>query len=282
MPGETQNPAAAGDDENHIEMPPDYVGQTGADAAGDDVEIDIDLLERLEKYNKELEGAGFSKLQREDLLRKYKEYDTELEGKSYEELSSIYKEVIKDTPNYSVAYKDDPNWIDKQNLRDFEGTNTLQELQTGLRELMRERDSGHVFEQNQKYDKELADLEIDTYEELADWYKTYIGVLYSDNFPTGGDFQRWYEQTDLKSYEHLDTYEELKVALRDLMTTRDKYLEESERKRIEEDIEMPSDSVEQEKEAPPVDKPEADASSATERTEPPGSEATPIVEGQTS
>src|SRR5918998_5354399 len=226
MPDETQRPGAdAGDAEiemppesargqagadaagggETIEMPPDYVGQAGADA-GDD-EIDIDLLERLEKYNKELEGAGFSKLQREDLLRKYKEYDTELEGKSYEELSSIYKEVIKDTPNYSVAYKDDPNWIDRQDLRDFEGTNTLQELQTGLRELMRERDSGHVSEQNQKYDKELADSGTETYEQLADYYKNLMGGLYSDNFPNEGDFERWYEQTDLKSYKHLDTSE---------------------------------------------------------------------------
>src|SRR5829696_2842412 len=121
MPPEYVGRAGAARGGETIEMPPDYVGQTGANTAGDDVEIDIDLLERLEKYNKELEGEGFSKLQREDLLRKYKDYDTELEGKGYEELSSIYKEVIKDTPDYRVAYKDDPNWIDKQDLRDFEG-----------------------------------------------------------------------------------------------------------------------------------------------------------------
>lgn len=172
MSDETQNPAGA-------------------------VEIDIDLLERLEKYNKELEGAGFSKLQREDLLRKYKEYDMELEGQDYEELSSIYKEVMKDTNDYRIAYKDDPNWIDKQDLRDFEGTNTLQEVQTALRELMRECDFGRVYEQNLKYDKELEDLDIDTYEQLADFYKNYIGVLYDDNFPDGASFERWYEQTDL-------------------------------------------------------------------------------------
>jgi hypothetical protein len=83
MPDETQNPAAAGDDE-----------------------IDIDLLERLEEYNKILEGAGFSKLQREDLLRKYKEYDTELEGKSYEQLARIYKEVYKDTVDYEIMGPD--------------------------------------------------------------------------------------------------------------------------------------------------------------------------------
>jgi len=256
------------------------------------VEIDIDLLERLEKYNKELEGAGFLKLQREDLLRKYKEYDMELEGKDYEELSSIYKEVMKDTNDYRVAYKDDPNWIDKQDLRDFEGTNTLQEVQTALRELMRECDFGRVYEQNLKYDKELEDLDIDTYEQLADFYKNYIGVLYDDNFPDGASFERWYEQTDLKSYEHLDTYEELKVAFRDLMTTRDKWLEENERKEIEEQIEMPTDSDEQagtaagdaaEDQRPqglPVDK--SEASSATERVEPLlGFEAAPI-EGEAS
>ena len=48
------------------------------------------------------------------------------------------------------------------------------------------------------------------------------------------------------------------------------------------DLSGPTEEDELEKEAPPVDKPEPDASSATERVEPPGSEAAPIVEGEAS
>ncbi|HEX2098883.1 MAG TPA: hypothetical protein VHF46_07505 [Rubrobacteraceae bacterium] len=270
MTDETQNPAAAGD-----------------------VEIDIDLLERLEKYNEILKASDkqtgtpyFSKNQREELLRKYKEYDTELEGKGYEELASIYKEVVKDTIDYKLMHGDDPTWIDKHDLKTDANKDTPEELKAEIREAMRTRDFGRVFEQNQEYHKELADSGTETYEQLADYYKNLMGAVYHDNFPTGTDFERWYEQTDLKSYKHLDTPGELKAALRDLMTTRDEKVEEWERKQIEEDIEMPSDSDEQtwwgtnEDEAPPVDKP--DASSATEWAEPLlGSEAAPI-EGEAS
>jgi hypothetical protein len=128
-------------------------------------------------------------------------------------------------------------------------------------------DFRHVLQQNTRYNKHFEEAGIKTYDDFAEHYKTLVGNgLWNDGkFPDQDAYDRWYEQTDLKSDKNLDTLEELKVATRDLMWEGDKRWEEYQRdpyksdreltKSEEERIEITSDPDEQEAKAPPpVDK----------------------------
>ena len=209
MPGKAHKPATAGN-------------------------IDLDLLEQLELYNESLEHDGFSKHQREELLRKYKEYDTELKGKGYEELAKHYKALDREVQTdverrdfYGDLRPNSPeiHRYDKANLRSVEDLDTSEELKGEIIGLLKQRDSQNELYQGLEahYHKELEGLK--TYKELAENYKALYGTLNNNAFRNEGDFDR----TNLKSFEHLDTYEELKRATVYLFKERDHFLELSAR-----------------------------------------------------
>ena len=203
-------------------------------------------LEQLEKYNKMMEGAGLSKSQRAELLRKFfSEYDKELEAKgldTYEELAKYYKEVYKETPDYKLMGPDGAKKVfdnidqksQPKQTPGYEGKpgtskeliDTPEELKAEVRELMRQRDFDRVFDQNLRYDNELKANGLDTYKELAGYYKDLYGFLNPDEFPNKGDFERWSKRTDLKRDKDLDTLKELRAEVQGLMAARDnKYVE---------------------------------------------------------
>ena len=133
MPDGTHNPAAAGDDEIHVHHTHRVTS------------------EQLKEYNKQLEGEGLSKSQREGFLRKYKEYDTELEDKTYEELVSIYKEVTKDAGYRPDISEEVFDLLEQKSARtalnQWEVIDTPEELRAEVRELMRMRDFDRVRKQ---------------------------------------------------------------------------------------------------------------------------------------
>ena len=211
MPDKTQNPnpAASG---GAIEMPPESVRPPL-----------IDFAERLPAGV----GGPFAKVLREQQVNAH--YEKELADKgidTYEELAKHYKALRRETsteeerqevfgdlrPNSAYIHV-----YDKANLKSKEYLDTTEELKEAVKGLMKLHDeqNAHYQQLEAQYHKELEGLK--TYDQLAEYYKALFGTLNDRVFSNKGDFER----TNLKSFEHLDTTEELKRGIVYLLEERD-------------------------------------------------------------
>src|SRR5215212_9344718 len=147
-------------------------------------------------------------------------YEKELADKgidTYEELAKHYKALKRETateeerqevfgdvgPNSAYIHM----W-DKADLKSKDYLDTPEELKEAVKGqmMLRDEQNAHYQELEAKYQNEFKGIK--TYDQLAEWYKGLFGTLNDDAFPNKGDFDR----TNLKKFEHLDTYAELKRA----------------------------------------------------------------------
>jgi len=148
-------------------------------------------------------------------------YEKELADKgidTYEELAKHYKALKRETateeerqevfgdlrPNSAYIHV-----YDKANLKSKEYLDTTEELKEAVKGqmMLRDEQNAHYQQLEAQYQNEFKGIK--TYDQLAEWYKGLYGTLNDRVFPNKGDFER----TNLKSFEHLDTYAELKRAM---------------------------------------------------------------------
>jgi hypothetical protein len=190
-------PAEGGADseDEQIEMPPEYVGQTGADDAGND-EIEMPPM-----Y---VGRTGLDAAHEEELAQ----YGT------HEELAGLYRSLNE---NLYERYPDLVEGMNKQ-LESGEDLDNYEELKAATKGLLDQwylRDAHHQRLEGRYGDEISVDPGLQTYDQLADYYKNLSMVL--------GDSDREPDMTGL------DTYEKLRVGTYELWEQRDQYLQQRER-----------------------------------------------------
>jgi hypothetical protein len=175
------------------EQPPEDVGQTGADAGGDEIEMPPMYVGR----------TGLDAAHEEELAQ----YGT------HEELAGLYRSLNE---NLYERYPDLVEGMNKQ-LESREDLHNYEELKAATKGLLEQwylRDAHHQRLEG-RYSNEISgDPGLQTYDQLADYYKNLSMVL--------GDSDQEPDMTGL------DTYEKLKVGTYELWEQRDQYLKQHE------------------------------------------------------